>query len=169
MYLKASLPPPIPLLPGSRDTSRHQTPALLSTPWPCRTAGMQCSHCSRAVLRSSTLELQLQQHHPCSEHRLSAPGAPWIRVSPFLPHCRPRACKSGSRSASLHLFFGFFFFLLPSIFLKLLDSVFYNEVTCMANSINASQTGPVRNAPPGYTCTFHLRSRGCEWPSPRAP
>lgn len=66
-------------------------------------------------------------------------------------------------------FFFSFFFLSPSIFLRLLDSVFYNEVTCMANSINASQTGPVWNAPPGYTWTFHLRSRGCEWPSPRAP
>lgn len=89
--------------PGTPHSTKHR----LS--WALRgRAGLQgtpCSHCSGAVLCSSTLKLQLHQHHPCSERRPSAPGASWIRLSPFLPHCRPRACKSGSRSASLHLFF----------------------------------------------------------------
>lgn len=168
MHLKTSLLPPILLLPGSWDTPWHQTPALLCALWPCRTAG----HAVLPLFQGCPVFFHLgaAAPPPPSLQRTQAVGigAPWIRLSPFLPRCRPRACKSGSRSASLHLFI-FFFFLLPSIFLRLLDSVFYNEVTCMANSINASQTGPVRNAPPGYTCTFHLRSRGCEWPSPRAP
>lgn len=40
------------------------------------------------------------------------------------------------------------FFLLPSVFLRLLGSVLYNKVTCMANSINVYQTWTCRSPPP---------------------
>lgn len=56
-------------------------------------------------------------------------------------------------------------FLLPFIFLRLLGSVLYNKVTCMANSTNVYQTWTCRSPPPGYMCTFHLQ-QCCTRPPP---
>lgn len=162
MHLKTSLLPPIPLLPSSRDTPWHQTPALLGAPWPCSAAG----HAVLPLFQGWPAFFHLGAAAPSAlSPQQGPPGSAFHRSYP--------AAGPGRANLEADLlpctFFFFFPPVLPSIFLRLLDSVFYNEVTCMANSINASQTGPVRNAPPGYTCTFHLRSRGCEWPSPRAP
>lgn len=167
MHLKTSLLPPIPLLPSSRDTPRHQTPALPGAPRPCGAAG----HAVLPLFQGCPVFFHLGAAAPSALSAVNTgcqhqgpPGSVFYRSYPTAGPGR-----ANLEADLLPCTFFFFFLLLPSIFLRLLDSVFYNEVTCMANSINASQTGPVRNAPPGYTCTFHLRSRGCEWPSPRAP